>query len=543
MREGVRPKAGNARAVWSIEVDPESGELTQAGRQVSLTGKELVAALRKALAADHAKASAIVDSIAEPIMIFGPESTLDWCNSFAEFTFGGGSVVRGTPCHLVVCDNAKPCKDCPISTFNQRGPTPGTVRFRRNLRTSEGITHPFELTLRRLQGRGDRSSTVVLLRDIGEESAQELALRARLKRDDLRLELSDLLLSSTSLREMLSGFCERSGKALGLCTVAVLLRTTNGWLVPVRVLHLGEVVVGAPSLIAPSTLGLKPVLVNRRTVLVRDVDRSPAALSITAVIERLPGAGSGSMVIAPLSNRTGDVIGAVVAGRVEVDGFEQDEVDLVGAVSARLGLAVGTGLAAEATQRVTQLQKALLEQGEIMASKVDDFVETSGRVLEGLCKGAGFPMAAAILYNPLGETVTLFRMYSGAHGHVAFPMETLPLAACPFFEGFLDRADVAVLHPASLSDGEREDPVLARLLQEGGEGLAIVSTGADKQTLGWFAFAVPDPLWLSTPVEVDVLRSISQQTRIALSWILSDGRFQELLEALEDHRLPRAGGG
>lgn len=534
--EKVRIRPGKARTVWSIEVDPESGDLVQGGRGVNLSSTELIDALRRALAADHAKASAIVDALAEPIMSFGPEGSLDWCNSFAEFTFGGGSVIRGTPCHLVVCDNPEPCQECPVSEFNARGSNPGTVRVRRAIRTAEGTTHPFELTMRRLHGPGGRENTLVLLRDIGEESAQEFELRERLKRDDLRLELSDLLLSSTSLREMLSDFCGRTARALDLCTVAVLLRTTTGWLVPVRVLHLGDVVVGAPSLIAPSNLGLKPVLVNRKTVLVRDVDRSAGALSIAAVIERLPGEGSGSMVMAPLANRTGEVIGAVIAGRVEVDGFEQDEVDLVGAFAARLGLAVGSGLAAEATHRVTQLQKALLEQGEVMASRVDNFGMTASRVLEGLCKGAGFPMAAAILYNPLDETVTLFRMFSGARGDIPFPLGTLPLSSCPFFAEFVRQSDVAVLHPTSLTDSERGDPVLARLLQEGGEGLAIVPTGAERQTLGWFAFAVPDPLWLSTPAEVDVLRSISQQTRIALSWILSDGRLPELLEALEVKR-------
>ncbi|HEX9709585.1 MAG TPA: hypothetical protein VGB42_06430, partial [Candidatus Thermoplasmatota archaeon] len=149
---GSADKGNSARgrpgAEGPIEIDPESGALMQGGRKLALSGPELILALRKALAAEHAKSSAIVDALSEPILIFGPEATLEWSNAFAEFTLGAPAVVRGTPCHLLVCDRAEPCAGCPVASFAAQPRNPGTVRVRHDIRTSEGFLQPFELTLR-----------------------------------------------------------------------------------------------------------------------------------------------------------------------------------------------------------------------------------------------------------------------------------------------------------------------------------------------------------------------------------------------------------
>jgi len=540
---GSADKGNSARgrpgAEGPIEIDPESGALMQGGRKLALSGPELILALRKALAAEHAKSSAIVDALSEPILIFGPEATLEWSNAFAEFTLGAPAVVRGTPCHLLVCDRAEPCAGCPVASFAAQPRNPGTVRVRHDIRTSEGFLQPFELTLRRVQGPRELPRTMVLMRDIGEESAHEVTLRERLKRDDLRLEISDMLLSSRTLSETLSRFCDRAAGALGLCTVAVLVRASDGWLVPSHVVHFGQVQGGLGHLVAAGSLGLNAVFASREALLVRDVDKSGRALSIAAVLEREPRAGSGSMILAPLESRSGEVIGALVAGRVEVDGFEQEEVELLQALAARLGHAVDGGLLAEASARVTRLQEALIDQGELIATPTSDYAATTRRVLQRLTEGTGITLSGAVVLDPRDNAVRLFHLYTTGGGHRALPTASHPLPSCAFMSELARRNEVTLVHTSTLLPAERADPVVSRIVEEGERGVAFVPTGIDGKVLGWYVLGVPDPLWLSTPGEVEVLRNLAQQTRIALSWVAADGRVEAMMDDLQGHARPR----
>jgi hypothetical protein len=533
LAERSKPEPGSGRPGEPVESAPEWEALPLAAAGAAGAGPELLSAIRKALAADRSKSSAIVEALAEPIIVFSSEGLLEWRNAYAEFTFGAGSVVRGTPCHLLVCDEPEPCAQCPIAAFSAQERNPGTVRLRRDVRTSEGLPQPFELRIRRIQGGLGKPSVVVFLRDIGEESALELRMRQRLRRDDLRLELSDLLLSSTSLGGMLASFCDRAARAMDLCTVAVLLRLPDGWLVPYHVLQFGAGREETHRLIAGRNAGLKTALTTKKAQLVRDVEKSPAALSLTAVLEHAQRAGSGSMVIAPLVGRTGDALGALVVGRIEVDGFEQEEVDLVDALGVRLGLAVGGALTAEAGARATRLQKALLDQGELIASRPKDFALTTARMLEGITQGAGFPVSGAVLLDPRNGTAMLSHIYSAERGHKPLPDRAYALADLPFIASLSSLDDVLVVHPANLLPAERRDPIVARMVEEGERPLAFVPCRAEGQTLGWIVLCVPDPLWFSTPAELGVLRSLAQQVRIALSWVVADGRFPELIDDLQ----------
>ncbi len=538
MEERGRTKRGSSREVFAIEFDPESGEVTQGGKKVALARRELVAAIRKALAADHTKASAIVDAFAEPIIIFGPDSTLEWSNAYAEFTFGAGNVVRGTPCHLLVCDKPEACSDCPVDTFANSPRNPGTVRMRRDLRTAEGFMQPFEMVLRRMPGSTDRRSTMVFLRDIGEQSAHELDLRERLRRHDLRLEVSDLLLSAGSTEELLSRFCERASNALDLCTVAVLLRTSNGWLVPAHVRHDGRVDEDNHRTVPPGNLGLKQVLAGGPATLVRDVDRSAGALGVAAVIERSPRAGSGSMVFAPLKGRSGEVLGALVVGRLEVDGFDQEDVELIETLAGRLGLAGCGVLNAESSARVARLQKAILALGEIMATRITDFGGAARSMIDILARETELPLLGSIVLDPRDDDLHLFVLYTKGRGYTKAPEGPFPLADCPFMRSIAERKDVAIAHPPALLPEERGDLLLARLLREEAGGVAFVPASVDGKVIGWFALGVPEPMWFSTPAEVEVLRSLAQQMRIGLSWIVSDGRVHALLDDLSGSKRP-----
>jgi PAS domain-containing protein len=531
-----RANSDRGGAARPIEFDRRSGELRQDGQPVTLTGAELVHVLRRAISADQAKASAIVEALAEPIVIFGPEGNLEWANTYAQFMFGAPNVVRGTPCHLLVCDNTQTCADCPVEEFGSKARNPGTVRLQRELRTAEGFLHPFELVLRRMPGDEERRSTMVFIRDIGEQSAHEVRLRDQLRRRDLRLEVSDLLLSSTSLSETLSRFCDTTAKALDLCTIAVLLQTAGGWFVLSHGLRSGRQVSVSGRIVPSSGAGLRTVLSSGRPMHVRDVDRSAAALSISAIVEQDPGAGAASMVVAPLKGRSGDVVGALVAGRVAVDGFDQDDVQAVEALAARLAMAAGGLLAAEASARVARLQKAVIELGPVMAARVTDFQSTAKRLLEGLVRGAGLPLAGAVLVDPRSSTVQLFDLYTEREGHRPLPSPAYPLSACAFMASLEASTDVQLAHPARLLPAEREDPVLTRLLLESDGGIAFVPAAVEGATLGWFALGIPDAFWFSTPAEVEVLRSLAQQTRIALSWIVSDGRLVAMLDDLKGKR-------
>jgi PAS domain S-box-containing protein len=299
----------NGEAVPAIlSVTPLKGE-GSSGSHIALV-KDLreVEELRAALATERGKTDAIVDAIYEPMIIFANEGGIEWRNVHAEFVFGKRRVVQGTPCHLFLCDSIGPCDTCPLAAFVGAPSNPGTLHHQRTLKTTDGGVHPFELTFRRVSELGKPPRTLVVFRDITKEAGREREILDRLRRDDLNLEVSEILLSSRALPELLERFADRVAATLKLSMIAVLLKTGDDWLEPIAVFHGASAVQNIPTRIPAGNTGLKPVVSAGETALIPDADKSAGAASLLAVLERAGAPYSSSLVIAPLRGRSGTIL-------------------------------------------------------------------------------------------------------------------------------------------------------------------------------------------------------------------------------------------
>jgi PAS domain S-box-containing protein len=491
-----------------------------------------VEALREELRVEKGKTDAIVEAISEPMIIFNERAEAEWRNSHAEFVFGRGKLIHGTPCHLVVCDRAEPCNDCPVAQFQGAAHNPGTFRRRTLMKTTDGGQHPFELTLRRLPEPGGSRRALAVFRDLAQEAGSERAILDRLQRGNLHLEVSDLLLSSRTLPEMLERFADRVIAELGLTTLAVLLRRSDDWLRPIAVFHGAAAVQGLPTHIPAGNTGLRDVLVRGQSRLVRDTDKSAGASSLMAVLERGGAPASNSALVAPLANRAGVIMGVLIAGRPEVDAFENEEVELWEGIAMRLGLALEGLLATEADQRVMKLQESLLAEADVLLSQ-GDVMDTARRFLEVMCSSTGGPSAGFVYRHGTRRAARLFLAYDRAGRRFSGPHPLVDLRNSPLLSRWGAAEGVQVIDVATLLKAEREDPVLGALLSDACETLVLIPSGLGRDLEGWIAITLASDFRISTVSEVDILRSLGQQSQLALSVLIASGRLDELRRLLE----------
>jgi len=493
-------KSGERRPAI-VSISPLRGLGSARAHLALIKDVEEIEALRAELRTEQEKLAAVVGAIADPLVIFGPGSEIDWANDHSVFSFGRKRVVRGTPCHLLICDESGPCETCPVAEFSKQPQNPGTVRIRRNLRTTEGIAHPYELTLRRVPSPHGGPITLAIFRDITEESGSELKMRARLRRDDLNLEISDALLSSRTVSAMLEQFCDRLASALSLSAIAVLLRGSQEWLTPAVVFHGGAVLTGIPTKIPPGTVGIKEVLSSGEPRLVRDVEKSAGGSRLVAVLERAGAPASSTLYLTALTGRSGNVLGVLVAGHQEVDAFETEDLELIREAAVRLGLALDGALLAEANQRVMRLQEALLAEGEVM-SRPSDLDTSARRFLEILAESIGAPSCGLVYFFADGASARLFKLYRHPEGHTADDFPIHPIADCALLRRLAAEKDVLVLDVASLLAAERADPVLSPLLTDESDCLVLIPSGLERHLTGWIAITLPASFRISTRSEI-----------------------------------------
>jgi PAS domain S-box-containing protein len=524
----------NGEAVPAIlSVTPLKGE-GSSGSHIALV-KDLreVEELRAALATERGKTDAIVDAIYEPMVIFANEGGIDWRNVHAEFVFGKRRVLPGTPCHLFLCDAPGPCDTCPLAAFVDAPNNPGTLHHQRTLKTTDGGVHPFELTLRRVNEEGKPPRTLVVFRDITKEAGREREILDRLRRDDLNLEVSEILLSSRALPELLERFADRVAATLKLSTIAVLLKTGEDWLEPIAVFHGATAVPNIPTRIPAGNTGLKPVVSVGETVLIPDADKSAGAASLLAVLERAGAPSSSSLVIAPLRGRSGTILGALVAGRSEVDSMEDTDIELIENIAGRLGLAIDGVLLAEANQRVLRLQEALIAEVEVMMGPAD-IARDSRRFVEILAEATGAPSCGLVWAYRDGRRARIIAHYSPHGGHAAQPFEPAQISDCHLLERAALKSGVQIVDVRTLLRSERADPILSQFIGERVESLAIIPVEAPAKISGWIVIGLPNTFRLSSEAEVEVLHTLGQQSRLALAAFAASGRTGELRRMFED---------
>jgi PAS domain S-box-containing protein len=484
--------------------------------------------LREALATERVKTDAIVEAITSPMMIFDAGGNLAWRNVHAEFAFGRRRLVHGSPCHLTVCEAAAPCEGCPVAAFAAAPQNPGTVLHERTLRTTDGGPHPFELTLRRLSEPGASPRTLVLFRDTSKEAGRDREARARSRRDDLALDVSEILLSSAALPEMLGRFADRTAAALKLSTLAVLLKVGEDWLHPIAVFQGGAAVPDLPSRIPAGNTGIKAVLSKGETELIEDADKSAGAASLLAVLERHGAPPSGSLALLALRGRACAPIGALVAGRAEIDAIEEADVEALEAIASRLGLALDGFLLADAVQRVMKLQAALLSEAEIMMDG-GDLAKNSRRFLEVLAHATGSPAVGLVHADRAAHRYRLFQFFSPQAGHADASPEGHPAGACPVLERASSADDLTLIEARSLLKHERADPVLGRFLTEGAETVVFVPV-VGGGLAGLIVIALPASFRISTEAEFEVLRTLAQQARLSIALLEAAGRMGDILD-------------
>lgn len=77
--------------------------------------------------------------------------------------------------------------------------------------------------------------------------------------------------------------------------------------------------------------------------------------------------------------------------------------------------------------------------------------------------------------------------------------------------------------------GERADPILRQFLGERTETIAIVPVLAGDMT-GLIVLALPPSFRLSTEGELEVLRTLAQQTRLSIAALVAGGRTRDILD-------------
>lgn len=495
-------------------------------------------ALREELRAERDKTAAVVGAISDPLVIFNAKGEVEWSNDPAVFAFGRSRLVQGTPCHLLLCGGAVPCPECPVEAFERQTQNPGTVRLRRSIRTTDGRPRPFELTLRRIPGSHGPATALAIFRDVTDESGSERRIRQRLRRDDLNLELSALLLSARATGEMLEKFADRLASAFDLTSLCVLLRGPSGWLVPALVFHGGAVLEGVAARIPPGTIGIKEVLSGGAPHLIRDVEKSAGGTKLTAVLEREGSDGSNTLYLAPVVGRAQNILGLLVAGHRAVDAFEDADLEFLQQAASRLGLALEGALLAEANQRVLRLQEALLAQGDLLGREAD-LASSTRRFLEIMCDSLGALSAGLVYLYPDRQSVRRFLMHAPHGSPPDSSAERVAIDKCPLLGSLLGSQEVTVLDVPILLAAERQDPILGPFLSDDCDCLVVVPTGVAGQAAGWIVIALPSSARVSTSAEVDVLRNLAQQTRLAVVNVLSQGRLGELRDLVDP--APRRG--
>jgi GAF domain-containing protein len=445
----------------------------------------------------------------------------------AEFVFGRRRLFHGSPCHLTLCEGAEPCETCPVAAFITAAQNPGTIHHARSLHTTDGGTHPFELTLRRLTEAGRPPRTLVLFRDITAEAGRAREAHERSKRDDLTLEVSAILLSARALPDLMGRFADLVAGALKLTTVAVLLKAGEDWLHPIAVFHGGTAVSSIPPRIPSGNTGGKAVVAGGETVLIPDADKSAGAASLLAVIERPGAPPSGSLAVAPMRGRAGTTLGALAVGRAEVDSFEDADVTLIEEIAARLGLALEGVLLAEAGQRVMKLQEALLAEAEVMLD-ASDLQRNTRRFIEILAEATGSPAAGLVWLDGLNGRFQLFAKYTPADGHSAGPARPVAQRDCAVLERAALSKDILVVESRSLLRAERADPILGQFLSERTETVVIVPVLAGAVS-GLIVLALPPSFRMSSEAELEVLRTLAQQTRLSIAALVASGRTDDIL--------------
>ena len=526
--DAVLARKGGETTPAILSVTPLKTDAGSGSRLALIKDLREVEHLREALATERVKTDAIVDAIAAPMVIFDAHGNLEWRNVHAEFAFGRRRLVQGSPCHLVVCEEVEPCEGCPVAAFGASVQNPGTIQHERPLRTTDGGAHPFELTLRRLVEHGRDPSTLVLFRDTSAEAGRARVARDRLRRDDLTLDVSDILLSARALPDMLARFSDRSAGALKLSLLAVLLKAGEDWLHPLAVFQGGSAIADLPPRIPAGNTGVKAVMKEGETAVIADADKSAGASSLLAVLERPGAPPSGSLAIVALRGRAGDLIGALVAGRAEIDAFEEGDVGSLEEVGARLGLALDGVLLAEANRRLLKLQEALLAEAEVMLDN-SDLQRSTRRYMEILAEATGSPAVGVVYADAANGRYHLFGMYTPTAGHRGGAARAFPAPECLVVDRAAKARDLTIVETRSLLRGERADPVLKEFLGERAETVVLVPVEAGDLS-GLIVLALPPTFRISTEAELEALRTLAQQTRLSITALAAAGRTGDILD-------------